>query len=201
MTDARFPSLWSRRVTAVVPLRDHRPCRRAAAVPDAHHMSKPVAVADVMTKDVLCVHPYATFDDIVRLLARYRVHALPVVDADHRVLGIVSEADLSRTPRPGRAHRVLLPGHRRRSRARAGRLVAQQLMSAPLLVEPATQAGAVAQLLVRHGVRQVVVVDASGRLVGVVSRRDLVAPLGLDAEIRFGTLPPEVDIPRPRHRP
>lgn len=81
MTRARFPSVRpshqrdsGRTAEGLSPL---PPGGRGA---DARYMSKPLAVSDVTTKDVLCVHPYATFEDIVLLLARYRVHALPVVD-------------------------------------------------------------------------------------------------------------------------
>ena len=51
-------------------------------------------VSDVMTRPVVTVSPFAPFKDIVRRMQDYRVSAVPVVDEDDIVLGIVSEGDL-----------------------------------------------------------------------------------------------------------
>lgn len=51
-------------------------------------------VADVMTRDVTSVRPEATYREVVDALVDHRVSAVPVVDAQDRVLGVVSEADL-----------------------------------------------------------------------------------------------------------
>jgi CBS-domain-containing membrane protein len=53
------------------------------------------AVRDVMTTDVLTVHPDASFKQVVRLLAEYGVDGAPVVDEDGTVLGVVSGSDLT----------------------------------------------------------------------------------------------------------
>ena len=51
-------------------------------------------VKDLMTAPVVTVEPTAPFKEIVARLAEHRVSAVPVVDPDQRVLGVVSEADL-----------------------------------------------------------------------------------------------------------
>src|SRR6266536_5977110 len=51
-------------------------------------------VEDVMTKTVVVVGDSASFKEMVELMDEFRVSALPVLDADRRVAGIVSEADL-----------------------------------------------------------------------------------------------------------
>ena len=51
-------------------------------------------VSDVMTRTVVSVSAFAPFKDIVRRMQEYRVSAVPVVDEDHLVLGLVSEGDL-----------------------------------------------------------------------------------------------------------
>ena len=51
-------------------------------------------VADVMTSGVVTAHEGAVFKEILSALARNRVAAVPVIDAERRVIGIVSETDL-----------------------------------------------------------------------------------------------------------
>ena len=51
-------------------------------------------VRDVMTTQVVAVTGDATFKDMAAAMSRYRIGALPVIDADQRVIGVVSEADL-----------------------------------------------------------------------------------------------------------
>jgi CBS domain-containing protein len=53
-------------------------------------------VKDVMTREVVTVGPEAPYQDVVSTLAQHGVSAVPVVDDFHRVLGVVSEADLLR---------------------------------------------------------------------------------------------------------
>jgi CBS domain-containing protein len=131
-------------------------------------------VASVMTRDVVTVPPSATYKDVVERLHERRVSALPVVDAAHRVLGIVSEADLllkeERPPhRPGG---VLVDPHGDAARATARSAAA--LMTSPVVTvgceATLTQA---ARLMHEHHVKRLPVVDASGTLVGIVSRADL----------------------------
>ena len=53
-----------------------------------------LTVSDVMTRTVVSVNAFAPFKEIVRRMQEYRVSAVPVVDEDHIVLGLVSEGDL-----------------------------------------------------------------------------------------------------------
>ena len=80
-------------------------------------------VSDVMTRTVVSVDEFAPFKDIVRRMQEYRVSAVPVVDEDHLVLGLVSEgdlilkedADLEGEPRCSMASNVATNGRRRRA--------------------------------------------------------------------------------------
>ena len=56
----------------------------------------PYLVSDVMTQTVVAVGPDATFKEIVATMRKWRVSALPVLEGDGRVIGVVSEADLLR---------------------------------------------------------------------------------------------------------
>jgi CBS domain-containing protein len=132
-------------------------------------------VNDVMTTDVVTVGPAAPYREVVALLAAHRINAVPVVDADRRVLGVVSESDLLRkieyagTDRPqwfeirGRA-----------ARRKAGALTAGELMTAPAEVVLATTGiRTAARRMDDAHVKQLPVEDLLGRLVGIVSRGDL----------------------------
>ncbi len=130
-----------------------------------------------MTRDVVSVSPDTGYQKIADVLVRRGVSAVPVVDADNRVLGVVSEADLlakleyaDRIPRHPLAVRRL-----RTDWARAAGDTAADLMSAPAVtVHADATVSRVARLLDAARVKRLPVVDAEGRLVGVVSRRDLV---------------------------
>jgi CBS domain-containing protein len=144
-------------------------------------------VSDVMTRTVVVVRACAPFKDVVRRMQEFRVSALPVVDDEGRLVGIVSEADLILKEDPeleDSAH--LFEGrHHRHQREKAAGLVAEELMTAPVvtLAIDATL-GEAAQLMHRKGVKRLPVVDASGRIHGVLSRSDLLKVfLREDAEI------------------
>jgi CBS domain-containing protein len=134
-------------------------------------------VSDVMTRDVATVRGGTGYKEIADLLVSRSVSAVPVVDEDRQVLGVVSEADLlakleyaDRMPRHPLAVRRVGAGRRR-----ATGETAAELMSAPAVVigTGATVARA-ARLMDAARVKRLPVVDEQGRLVGVVSRRDLV---------------------------
>ncbi|MFJ8632390.1 CBS domain-containing protein [Streptomyces sp. NPDC093568] len=135
----------------------------------------PHIVRDVMTRDVAVVDRDTAFKDIVRTLQERRVSALPVVDGGGRVLGVVSEADLLhkeefRDSDPDRYTQL----RRLSDMAKAGSVTAGELMTRPALTvtSDATLAQA-ARTMARARVKRLPVVDADGRLEGVVSRVDL----------------------------
>ncbi|MEV5909030.1 CBS domain-containing protein [Streptomyces chartreusis] len=135
----------------------------------------PHIVRDVMTRDVAVVGRDATFKDIVRTLQDRKVSALPVVDGGGRVLGVVSEADLLhkeefRDGDPDRYTQL----RRLSDLAKAGSVTAGELMTRPALTVTADSTLAqAARTMARARVKRLPVVDADGRLEGVVSRVDL----------------------------
>ncbi|MFV2121731.1 CBS domain-containing protein [Streptomyces sp. Act-28] len=117
------------------------------------------SVADLMTPEAVAVRPDASAEEIARLLDEYGISAVPVVDEDERPIGVVSEADLLRR----------LPAEGRGSSTAGG------LMSGPAVVaRPGWNAVEAARVMERHHVRRLPVVDASERLIGVLSRSDLI---------------------------
>jgi CBS-domain-containing membrane protein len=148
-------------------------------------------VADVMTADVRWVPPDATFAEVVDVLADARVRAVPVLDPDRRLLGVVSEADLLVTlERAGDEPRRhwWRPRHVRRgpSAAKAGAATAAALMSEPVrTVAPGDPVAAAARTMREHTLSWLPVVDDDGRVVGVLGRSDLLSVFHRgDQEIR-----------------
>ncbi|GAA3340521.1 CBS domain-containing protein [Amorphoplanes nipponensis] len=145
-------------------------------------------VDDVMTTAVVTVTPDAPYRRVVDVLVRNRFSAVPVVDEMLRVLGVVSEADLLRKIEyAGPDQPRLFDSRRRRgARVKASARDAAALMSSPAVVVPTrTSLAAAARLMDREGVKRLPVVDDLGRLVGIVSRGDLLkAHLRPDDEIR-----------------
>jgi CBS domain-containing protein len=145
-------------------------------------------VDSVMTKKVVTARPETTFKELVTLMNEHRVSGLPVVDGTGSPMGVVSEADtlVKQEQHGGNATRPLL-GRKRRARWRkaTGR-TAGDLMTAPAFVVAADATiTAAARLMAEKNVRRLCVVDADGKLAGVVSRRDVIGTfLRDDAEIR-----------------
>ncbi|MFH0241262.1 CBS domain-containing protein [Streptomyces sp. HK10] len=143
-------------------------------------------VRDLMTADVVSVREDARYREILDALDRNRVSALPVVDAEGRVAGVVSEADLLRAEgHPGDRPRLLprLPGPPRPP-DRTG--TARELMTAPAVtIGPDEPVNRAARLIEGRRVKRLPVVDGERRLLGILSRRDLVRMhMRPDADIR-----------------
>ncbi|TMM39788.1 MAG: CBS domain-containing protein [Actinobacteria bacterium] len=134
-------------------------------------------VGDVMTRDVVSVAPTAGYKEIADLMVRRSISAVPVVDAQRQVLGVVSEADLlAKLEYADRVPRHPLTARRMRSgQQKAAGDTAAELMTRPAVTVPATETvtGA-ARLMDAARVKRMPVVDDGGRLIGIVSRRDLV---------------------------
>jgi CBS domain-containing protein len=135
-------------------------------------------VKDLMTTQVVTVGPATPFKEIVALLAERRVSAVPVVDDDRRVLGIVSEADLllkEEFPKPELDIPLFWTKRRRLEREKAAGATARDLMSSVVVVSTAPEAtvAEAARRMHAAGVKRLPVVDENGRLVGIVSRGDL----------------------------
>jgi CBS domain-containing protein len=114
-------------------------------------------VKDVMTAQVVAVRRGATFKEMAAALRRYRVSALPVIDDQEKVIGVVSEADMLAKELPLR-------------------LTAGDLMTHPAVtVRPGDSIEHAARLMYNLRIKRLPVVDAGGGLVGVISRIDLLA--------------------------
>lgn len=139
----------------------------------------PYRAADVMSREVIHVGPGATVGDVARLLIAHRISAVPVLDAAGAPLGMVSEGDLL-----GRAEGDRLAGRDwwlslmaepgSAVPATAATRTVEEVMHAPVLtIAPDTPLSEVAALLRAHMIKRLPVMQ-DGRVVGIVSRADLV---------------------------
>jgi CBS-domain-containing membrane protein len=131
-------------------------------------------VADVMTRNVVAVRKDAQFKDIILVMRARRFSAFPVLDDDDRVIGVVSEDDLlvrEGFDGPGTGPRFLM---RHADRSKATGLTAAELMTAPpITIRPEAPVAEAARTMHTRHVKRLPVVSADGRLLGVVSRVDL----------------------------
>jgi CBS domain-containing protein len=133
-------------------------------------------VSDLMTRHVVSARYDTPFKEIARLLTENEITALPVVDDGGRPIGVVSEADLLRKAgdRPGVGGKVPLPPLEAWERAKAEGTRAEELMSAPAVcARPDWNVVEAAQLMEVQRIKRLPVVDDMDRLLGIVSRRDL----------------------------
>ncbi|MEU6017375.1 CBS domain-containing protein [Streptomyces sp. NPDC047515] len=132
-------------------------------------------VNDVMTKNVITVTPDTEFKEIAACMEKWKVAAVPVVEGEGHVVGVVSEADLLPKEefhghRIGLIEQMYRPG----DTAKAGAVRAEELMTSPAItVKPEVPLPQAARLMAYQRVKRLPVVDADGNLKGIVSRADL----------------------------
>ena len=112
---------------------------------------------DVMTTRVITVTENQTKQQAARLLAQYRISGLPVINNDHVVVGVVTEYDVI---------------------SKEGQTVGDIMTRGVISVTPDTDLEDVGHILVHERIKRLPVLD-SGRLVGIVSRADLVREVAL----------------------
>ena len=137
-----------------------------------HHRS----VEELMTHNVVRVQPDTSFKDVARSLADNDVSALPVVDTEEHIVGIVSEVDLLRkaADQPDASGLTLMPHPEAWERVKAEGVSAREIMSAPAMcARPNWTMVEAARLMSVHNVKRLPVVDEADVLVGIVSRSDL----------------------------
>jgi CBS domain-containing protein len=140
-----------------------------------------MTVRDVMTRSVVWVRRITPLKEVAQLLVDNDISGVPIVDYDDAVLGVVSEGDLLIKEQGADAirHRPLarLLGESRKTRTQLAKLeavTAAEAMTAPAITiassRPIHEAAAI---MTARGVNRLPVVD-DGRLVGIVTRGDLV---------------------------
>jgi len=145
-------------------------------------------VSDVMTTTVVTVDRITPYQEIDRLLTRHRISGVPVLKMGRKVVGVVSETDLLAAEDERRRQARMADSIGRRwhlRKQRHVRLTAGALMTSPAVtIGPDATIPAAARLMNTGHISRLPVVDKAGKLVGIVSRRDLLSVfLRSDAEI------------------
>ncbi len=141
-----------------------------------------VPARDVMTKDVIAVKRDADLHEAAKLLSEFRISGMPVVDERHRVIGVLSEADILALAGMKREHtfkdilRHLL-GEPLPSR-KSGENVGDVMSTPPMTIGPDSDIREVAAVLDARRIKRLPVVDGEGKLIGIISRADIVRAMG-----------------------
>jgi CBS domain-containing protein len=155
---------------------------------DVRHRRWARRVSDVMTTSVVTVDRITPYQEIDRLLTEHRISGVPVLKMGREVAGVVTEADLlaaeDETNRRARMDSSVGRRHLLHKQPHVS-LTAGTLMTAPAITIGADATiPAAARLMNTHHIRRLPVVDEEGKLVGIVSRRDLLSVfLRPDADI------------------
>lgn len=131
-------------------------------------------IEDVMTRELITVAPATPLKEAARLFIEHHISGLPVVDGD-RLVGVLSESDIVAKETSDFTDAELSPAEvAYLQRERGAASVADAMTPEPVTVQPWVSIWGAADLMVLRDINRLLVVDASGRLVGLVSRDDLV---------------------------
>jgi CBS-domain-containing membrane protein len=142
--------------------------------------------SDVMVSNVITVKPDDTVQDVAALLLVNQISAAPVVDGSDEMVGIISEGDLLRRCESDTGHRrpwwlkllvgrMILAGEFVKEHSRKiADIMTREVVSA----EPDTPVADIADLLERHRIKRVPIMR-NGRIVGIVSRANLIQALAV----------------------
>ncbi len=118
---------------------------------------KTTKAADIMTTNVITAKKDMVLTDVIALLLRWHISAMPVVDDEDRMVGIVSEIDLVNLTFDGNA----------------GDTIVEEVMVTDIVsFSPDTQLADLVQSFSKKHLRRVPIID-KGKVVGIVSRRDI----------------------------
>jgi CBS-domain-containing membrane protein len=138
-----------------------------------------VKVAEVMRREVVTVRPDSPLTEVVELLLDKQFSAVPVVDEQRRVVGMVSDSDL--LARGGMSVTLSLkraadPEFVRQLHAeleKPGRRAAEVMSHEVVSITPETSLGAAARLMVQRQLKRLPVIDSERHLFGILSRLDV----------------------------
>jgi CBS domain-containing protein len=144
-------------------------------------------VKDVMTTQVVGVGTAASFKEMVVQMRKSRVSALPVIDGEGRVIGVVSEADMLNKQAdldtaPGTLSSLLRFTEREKA---AGVTAAELMTTPPVTIGPGAPVAEAARLMRDRRVKRLPVINDTGLLIGIISRADVLRVFARpDADIR-----------------
>jgi len=145
-----------------------------------------IPVQAVMTAKVVAIGKDADLHEAAHLLSEHNISGMPVVDHAQRVIGVISEADLLQLVGMKKDHtfkdllRYVL-GEAGGAKVNASDCVAHVMSSPALTIGPDEDVKKAAIMLDERRIKRLPVVDEEGRLVGIISRGDIVRAIGKKA--------------------
>jgi len=151
-------------------------------------------VGEFMKRRVITIAPDSSIVDAAKLMLEHKVSGLPVIDAAHHVVGIVSEHDLLRRRESDKgkqqSHWLQLmiegAGLTDESARFHERSVNEVMTANPITVAPTSSLGEACRLIEERGIKRLPVVH-NGELVGIIARADLVRALAQTVESATAT--------------
>ncbi len=150
----------------------HARVRRSTVVP----------VQAVMTKNVVSATRDMSIHEASRLLSEHKITGMPVINEDKRVVGVISQADIPSPEGTKKEHAVNRLLRRLRGKPGTMRVEGERVedvMSAPPITTlPDADIREVAAVLDMHRIKRLPVVDPDGKLLGIISRGDIIRAMG-----------------------
>lgn len=146
-------------------------------------------VSELMHRDVVTVTPETSLKQVANVLTERRISGVPVVGADGRILGVVSEADIVLGEQgPARAHgrllRWIVEGGQADDQRLTARSAGDAMTHPAITISGGADVSLAARSMTDAGIKRLPVVDGDGRVVGIVTRSDLVRAFARsDAEL------------------
>jgi CBS domain-containing protein len=159
---------------------DFKEVYRLAFAHALERLGRDVTAAEIMTTDVVAVNPDTPVAEVAAAMGRRGVSGVPVVDAENKVVGVISEKDfLSRMGVKEPRNFMSLVATCLKTKGCVAlpikAALAQDIMNSPaIIIAPDTSVRDIAMLLTQKGINRVAVTDPAGRLLGLVSRGDIV---------------------------
>ncbi len=114
---------------------------------------------DLMTKEVITVNEEMSVVDLAKILCENKISGVPVVDKDKKLVGVVTEKDLIN---------IIFSGNVRNTKV--GDIMSRNIIK----FTPDTDIDKIALAISEKNVRRVIIVDDKDKVVGIVSRRDII---------------------------
>ncbi len=145
---------------------------------------KEIPVRAVMTEKVIAVRQDTEIKEAARLLSENRISGMPVIDENERVIGVVSEADILASAGIKRESKIgdilrHLTGETVIS-SRRGTRVGEIMSSPAITVGPDEDIRDAGRILEEKRIKRLPVVDREGKLIGIISRADIIRAIGLE---------------------
>ena len=145
-----------------------------------HRLKHAITAEQIMTRQVISVPETAPLAEVVRLLADHDISGMPVIQPDRTLAGVISEKDFLSKMAGGKSPsfmHVILQCLEKTGCIAADikKLTAREIMSSPAVtLKTSTPLFEVADIMDRHNINRVPVIDDTGQLAGIVARSDLI---------------------------